>query len=649
MMGTRATTTERARVGATDAPRLGLRFDAGRAELVLDAPLTLPGGVRLDAMRTELAPLGGRLSLSEGWRAFRHRRSTLVEARASIGLRELAALLGRELGLEAEAIALGSASLSLAVAGEALALAAELEWGWDGEDLLVVVAGARSLPLGPRAPLALAHDLGATLGGVFDRERGALRFPRVLRRVLASALLPAGLRLPATAGLGARACIEGERVVLAVDRSAGGAAEPSREALERARASAAAIAACVDGGALEPEQTSALVGAARALARELAAEPPALGRLAEAAQAYAARERHAPLASRALLRAAERSEADAARAAHLAIAAIERDGLGSPAALARAIELGTAGAHAGARTLPWEPLSRVLEGGGPTVMRARALALESAGRSADALSTFASVVRARPDDALAQRGLARCLDALGRHDEAISAWDRVAQLEPGGVAEARLRAARAALAAGHADGGIARLTQVAQSGDATPSALLLSAHRDLARALVARGRHAEALEADRALPRIADALGALWAAESADALREALTRALEAGEADLASAALRALERLLGEIGAAESATHAARIMELEARALTIGDAATLRARADTLRAQGRHAEAARVLVEVFARAGDAAVLRAAIELADRAERGEARLAVFDRALALLPPGPARDAIAARR
>jgi hypothetical protein len=67
------------------------------------------------------------------------------------------------------------------------------------------------------------------------------------------------------------------------------------------------------------------------------------------------------------------------------------------------------------------------------------------------------------------------------------------------------------------------------------------------------------------------------------------------------------------------------------------------------MRQIGEHGEAARALVEVFAQTKDAAVLRGAIELADRASDASVRAAVFDRALALLPPGAARDAIAARR
>lgn len=639
---------EGGRVGEGEHVRLGLRFDRGRAELVLDAPITLASGLRLDAMRTELAPLAGRLSLGGGWRAFRHRRSTLVEARASIGLRELGTFLGRTLGLGVEAIAVGDATISLAAIGEAIAIAVEASCGTDGEDLLVVLEGARALPPGPRQPLGLVVDQAARLGATLDRERGALRIGRPLRWALASALLPAGLRIPATAGLSLRASLEGDRVVLAADRTAGGAPAPTRALLERARAEAGRTAACVEADEPGPEASSPIVAAAESLARALAAEASSADAIARAAEDYAARERHAAIASSALLAAAERVASDRSRASQLAVAAIERGGLEGASALARAIELGTAGAAKGARTLPWEPLSRALEGGGPTVLRARALALESAGRFADALVAFSDALRARPDDDAAQRGLARSLEALGRADEALSAWDRVAQRGGDGADEARLRAARVALDTGHLDGAIARLSAIVSSTRRAPSALSLAAHAELGRALALRGRTSDALESDRALPRITDALGALDADASATALRAAITRAEGAADPSLARTLVAALARALGPLGIDELARYEAAIEAREEEARAAADPAVLRAQADAQRAGGDLGGAARTMIALFARTRDAAVLRAAVELADRAD-AETRREVIDRALALLPAGPARDAIAARR
>ena len=129
MMATRGTERMRA---AQVVPKFGLRFDRGRTELVLDAALTLENGVRLDAMRTELVPLAGRLSLTEGWRAFRHRRSTLVSATLSIGLRELGSMIERAIGLPLRLLALAPNVVSCATTTPALCIATELEWGWDG-------------------------------------------------------------------------------------------------------------------------------------------------------------------------------------------------------------------------------------------------------------------------------------------------------------------------------------------------------------------------------------------------------------------------------------------------------------------------------------------------------------------------------------
>ena len=55
------------------------------------------------------------------------------------------------------------------------------------------------------------------------------------------------------------------------------------------------------------------------------------------------------------------------------------------------------------------------------------------------------------------------------------------------------------------------------------------------------------------------------------------------------------------------------------------------------------------MLIELFAATRDAAVLRAAVELADRSGEESTKDVVLDRALSILPPGAARDAIAARR
>jgi tetratricopeptide (TPR) repeat protein len=326
----------------------------------------------------------------------------------------------------------------------------------------------------------------------------------------------------------------------------------------------------------------------------------------------------------------------------LATAAIERGGL-SRSSLARAIEL-SAAASVGS-TLPWEQLSRALEGGGPAVARARALALEGAGRLAEALVLFADVTRSEPTDEIAQRGIARALTTLDRHDEAISAWDRVSKLHH--AVDAKLSAARAALAAGRVDAGVSRLQAIVR--DAEPSAIALSAYVDLAHTLAELGRADEARAVDRALARVTDALGPIEAAASAIALRAALARAIEASDLASAHAHLEALTRTLGDADGGELAAHHASIAAVEARAMAAADPSVLRARADALRAAGQSVEAARVLVEVFAQTQDAAVLRAAIELADRSADRDARLAVFDRALALLPAGAARDAILARR
>jgi tetratricopeptide (TPR) repeat protein len=359
-------------------------------------------------------------------------------------------------------------------------------------------------------------------------------------------------------------------------------------------------------------------------------------RIIGAAERYAALERHGRLAARALLAAAERIGASG-----LAVKAIER-GLHDPTAIARAIEIAARDRDPDARKLPWAELARGLDGAGPIVARARGIASIEADRPSDALAAFAEATRGLPDDATSHLGLGRALLGLARHDEAISALDRAATLADGDDAlDARLRAARAALAAGHREAAIARLREIVD-GHPT-SAYALHAHGDLARTL----DPAEAIALDRSLPALTDALGGMYAAESASALRWAITRALQAKDAAWARALGQALARVRGdasELGALET-----QLAAVEAEALASTDVATLRARADAMRRAGDHGEAGRALIEVFAQTKDAAVLRAAIDLADRAASRDVRRAVFERALALLPPGAARDAIASRR
>ncbi len=201
-----------ARATPATLPRFGLRFDRGRAQLVLGEPLDA-GPLRVEALVMELAALKGRVPLAEGWRAFRHRRTTLVEARVSISLESIARLVADALG-GAEVSAIGSASgASLAVRSATWSLVAELACGSDGEDLLLVVEGARAFPRGPRGALALAHDLASSIAP-FDEARGALRVAAPVRRALLEALLPAGVRAPSTRGIACAASVEAGRVVL---------------------------------------------------------------------------------------------------------------------------------------------------------------------------------------------------------------------------------------------------------------------------------------------------------------------------------------------------------------------------------------------------------------------------------------------------
>ncbi len=690
-----------ARADRVAAPRFGLRFDRGRAQLVLGEPLDA-GPLRLESLVAELSVGKGRISLREGWRAFRHRRTTLVEARISIALADLARLISEALGGSARAeVALigGSASVSLAMRAQAQSVVMDLAWGWDDADLLLALTNARALPRGPRGPIASAHDLLASLSAELDDVRGAARLVDPLERALLEVLLPAGVRVPSTRGIPRSAQVVGGRLVLSAGEGSEGP-ETARDHLEAGRSLARATAALVQGdlprarelaSALTPASSPLVRARAVAIVAEAsdartATESETLPRLSTdlacaleerpirapelkaAALAYTRSEPHGGVAADALVLAASAlagTGAHRAAARALGRAAIERLPLDRSLGaidldvLARAIELATADTAsldvAGGDETAWEPIVRALaervatQRGDVAITRAHALALEHAGRPADALTAFRAVLR-RGDDEPSATGLARVLGQLERWDEALSAWDRVASLRAAmghdtRAREARLHAARAAEQGGRLEAAIARLEGALE--DAPPDLPALEATSALAARLSAMGRASEAAVLDRRLPGIVDALGAAFAIEGHAALVTGARRAIGRGDDVAAQACLDALGRLVPE--SAEVASLAREIAVAAGHRLVAGDPSTLRKRAEALRAEGRTGDAARVLVELFAASGDAAVLRAAVELAERSGDAEARASVLDRALAILPPGAARDAIALRR
>lgn len=691
------------RVDRSSAPRFGLRFDRGRAQLVLGEPLEA-GPVRVESLVAELTVAKGRVSLTEGWRAFRHRRSTLLEAQVSIALPDLARALGTLLsgngGLggpsQAEVSLIGApSSVSIAVRTAAQSVAADVAWGWDADDLLLVLSSARALPRGPRGPIAAAHDLFTALSAELDPTRGALRVTDPLRRALLEALLPAGVRIPSTRGLARSAHVAGGRLVLTA--GAQETSEPARDQLEAARSLAGATTALVDGDLPRARRLAGeLVGAraplvrARAIAHateagdaapaqaaspsELAAEliraledrPRSATLLSDAAIAYARAEPHAGVAADALvlvgsaLAGSASAEADRVAASALGRAALRRLpvdrslGVHDVALLSRAIELASLEAASARDAAAWEPIVRVLAerataSAGVVIQRAHALALEHAGRPADALVAFRAVLRRQDDDASAA-GLARTLEQLERWDEALSAWDRLASL--GAIAgqealarEARFRAASAAEHAGLVEAAIARLEDALE--DAPPDLAALQGAAALASRLAVVGRAQEAAVLDRRLPALVDALGPSFAIEGESALVAAIERAIAGGDEGTARACVDSLARLVPESEALPALVS--RLESASRGRLLAGDADALRKRAEGLRGEGRIGDAARVLIELFAKTSDAAVLRAAVELAERSGDAATRSAVLDRALAVLPAGAARDAIAARR
>lgn len=285
------------------------------------------------------------------------------------------------------------------------------------------------------------------------------------------------------------------------------------------------------------------------------------------------------------------------------------------------------------------------DGAGPDAAFLRAVALEAAGRPADALAALDQVGGGLPElaDRIAfLRG--RALEAIGRGEEAAGAY---AEVPDTSVRAARARLARARLLAAQGRGGAA-LGALAPLLDLpppprpgapdVPAAALLLAGR-----IHARGEPPDPAAARRVLlrcwadhplapeaPRCLSALRALPGADGAPPPEQVVRRAEVLLESSRAAAAARELREAMRRLPPADASEPVA----CRAR-LALGRA---------LRAQRRDAAALGQLRPVADRCADAAVRAHALHLvaealAARGARGEAS-AAYRRAAAEDPGGP---------
>lgn len=674
-----------ARIAGDARPRFALRFEAGHGVLSLARPLALVserGGAygEIEELEIDLGRLRGPIDVRGGASRFRSRRGAVTRASVRIDLDALAAEASSE-ALEARVTHVGAEWVELVLRDSTRSLAIGLVPAWEGEHVVLALRAVRAAIDGPRTPHGDALAMLGALGAALDRERGVLRVDDPIRRALTEALVPHGHRVPSLRGVPRAALqLDGRTLRMRAGTANGATSAGARAALEEARVLAPVLGALADdredvarGAARELDAGGAAAPALAALLRELdhaagasvSTDEPGLalraalaGRDPEGAARWARRlaqaERSDDLAVEAL-RAASRltRDSDPATSADLAARALARRPRDAELALewldraAHVLEIEglVDGVHAIVSTMVGPRRADVL--------RAAAALLERAGRPDETLRAREEAARLAPDDPSVLEALATSLAAEGRREEALAAWDRVAELhtgDPDGAARARIQAAELAIRAGHVASAAARLEQAAERAES--SALRLHALRALSGARRALGAADAAAEVDARVLELAEREGG---AVLSSALREVARAAIDAGAEARARAAIDALRRAGEDAGELERELDQQALAALDAQAPEHGAGApgeralAARAIAERLRASGRLGDAARALARAGVITRDAATLRAALELAEKAEAWDAALEVIERAIEVVGDGPARAQLEARR
>jgi hypothetical protein len=695
--------------GATTAlPAFSLRFERGRGHLVLARPFEVsvegvgqrPAAVgRVLELDLDLGPTRGGVRLHGGWGSVRTHRTELMKASLELDVGALAlATLARAPGAAGlfatlEGAVPGAASgLRVSFRSGRQVLAADLHPRWRDGDLLLALRQVRAA--GSRGAGALAEllELLGAAGVHLDATAGVVVIPRPWRRLLAEALLPLGMRVPVTRAVPLAPPIvavdeRGRAVVrLAAGEPAPVAARPGEAESERVHAEARLLAAFssalsegdlaaarhelgrvrdrLDAGtldemrallALAPAESSAeledvsgpgllpsLLRARRAAGREAAER---------SVRAWLEQEPSDWLAGALLVRTAEDAALEdrprarwlARRAAgHLARLAVATTGdpdAALSALVRRAIELaqGELPRDLVEDLLPALGLSGALDASAPLEdpSPALALALETLGRGAEAERVWEGL--RGEEDAETAALLAARDEQRGEKVAALEGWDRAGQLSArlGRSADARrawVRSAELALSLKLEEAASIRLERALDTLHAITA--------EDAVALVSAVRRAGLVElAGRVEQMVIVAISA-DGGESADlvgALEELMAWAIERGAATRARALHATLSRVRPERAGLDPLPSEPAEPE-EPRRL-----------AERLRNEGRLAEAASTLADLGKRDRDAATLRAALDLAERAGAREVALGIVETLLGWIGDGPVAEGLRRRR
>lgn len=695
---------------APSSPAFALRFERGRGRLVLTRPFEVRLDARADdddgacfarlsALELDLGPTRGALRLRGGWTSVRTHRTEALSA--VIEVDPSAVALPTSAG--AARVALEGAGpgggLRVSFREGRRALACELHPRWRGEDLLLAVRALRATST--RGPSALADllDLLRGLGAELDAEAGVVVLARPAARLLGEALLPLGMRIPATRGAaldGPTISIDergrpvlrlrlGASVATPTPSSAGRVPAPTQSQADphaEARLLAPFTRALAVGDVASARHELARVRTRLApstleeMSASLALEPepeaalaPPTGegllpRLARARQAASSSREAAELAVRAwlaiepsdwlagatLVRMAEETRLeDRGRARWLARQAAERiahiaaslksasDELGPLTRRAVEIAEGELPAELAHELLPVLARGRTDRDALPLEepSAALALALEALGRSDDASSVWS---RLRGSEDAETVALVAARDARrGETLAALEGWDRAAELAArlGRAADARrawVRAADLALSLSLEEAASERLERALDTLHAITA--------DDAVSLVATVRRAGLVElAGRVEQLVIVAITADGGESPAllGALEELLAWAVERGAATRARALHATLARVRPERAA------------LEPLPPEPAEPEDPRRRAERLRNEGRLAEAASVLAALGKSERDAATLRGALDLAERADARETARDIIDTLLGWVGEGPVAEALRRRR
>lgn len=704
------------------APAFSLRFERGRGHLVLSRPFEIAGEDRrgqpsvlgrVVELDLDLGPVRGGVRLRGGWSSVRTHHTEVASAVLEVDLEHLSrAVAGPTLVLEGALPGARGVRLCLREGRRIVALDACPRWR-DG-DLLVALRDVRASERRGSTALADVMEALGPVGAKLDAEAGVLVLARPLRRLLAEALLPLGMRVPGVRGLPhapPAVIVDGRgRALLRLSVGVAAATQSATPAeVERAHAEARLVASVTSALAegdldaarheltkvrarLEPSTRDDARAACALASRDLDVDDPSalegnalLPALARARRAVSAGGRDDlersvrawlelepsdALGSALLVRMAEearRSDGPRARwlarhaAARLARLPVEGAAPGETAWITmlaeRAIELGEG-------ELSREAIEDLLPALGLAKLVGSSLELAAAGLPA---ANAGALDELRPEETSA--ALALALEAIGRPDLADRAWQRL-----------RLRedAETAGLVAARDERRGDRLAALESWDRAAELAARAGRDADARRAWIRAGSVAHALSLDEAAGvRLERALGARQAVTPEDAV--ALVSAIR--RADLVELAGRieqlvivalsadggespelvgALEELLGwalERGAATRARalHAVlgRIRPERADLDEMPDEPVEpeepRRRAERLRSEGRLEEAAATLATLGKSERDAATLRAALDLAERAGARATALDIIGTLLGWIGDGPVADGLRKRR